>query len=487
MAIHGLTQEHLDEIWKDQALRVEVAKQSFFHFLIIYLAHRFELEPADFHKDMIDALDSVSDLDKYLSILGFRGSAKSTILEGFAIWSMLNGKHNYIVWIGNTMDDSKESLANIKSEIEENEELREDFGIVLATDDKKSRERGITQKWSERQLIIGDCTMVAKSRMGKVRGKKFKKARIDLIVCDDLEDVETADTAEKRKKTRQWFYTEVMPATKQGVEADNVKVVMLGNLVHRDALIVHFGKGSIVRSMKFAILNDKGEITWKGLYPDMDAVNAEKEKVMLAGEGFGHVIWAREYLLKDADAEDMIITKDDIQYYPKEWLQRKPDAAGVGVDFAISKKQTADYTAMVKGMDVRNDEGERRLCIMPGVIEKRMSFEETITEAVELNAVMPHGTKWYPEKVAYQEAAIEIMEKNGLVCVRMPAVADKRSRAIAACYFVKTGRVLFPAEGAEKLIDNILGFGIEDHDDLTDAFSNLVLGMVKKSGGIILG
>lgn len=483
MAIIPLTEEQRHLAFTSKPHKIALAKRSFFHFLSLYLRHRMELPPAEFHKEMIDALDSIDDVNKYIAIMGFRGSAKSTILEAFALWSCLNGKHNFIIYIGATIDDAKLSLANIRDEIEQNADLRADFGIVL--DDTKSHD--FREKWSEVQITIGNCTILTRSRGQKVRGMKFKKARIDLIIGDDLEDVKDADSAEKRKKTRLWFGTEVLPATKQGVMADNIKVVVLGNLVHRDCLLANLMKSKSVRTLKFALIDDDGNITWPGLYPDMAAVEAEKEKVMLAGEGMGHVIWAREYLLKDADMEDMIITKDDIKYYPDDWLQRRAEAAGVGVDFAISKKQTADYTAMVKGQDVKNDEGERRLLIMPGVIEKRMSFEETITEAVALNEIMPQGTKFYPEKVAYQEAAIEIMRKNGLNCVPMPSVADKRSRAIAACFYIKNGRVLFPRTGAERLIDNLLGFGIEEHDDLTDALSNLILGMVKRSGGILLG
>jgi predicted phage terminase large subunit-like protein len=396
---------------------------------------------------------------------------------------MLNGKHNFIVYMGATIDDAQMSLANIRDEIEQNEELRADFGIVL----EDSKDHGFREKWSESQITLGNCTIIAKSRGQKIRGAKFKKARIDLIIGDDLEDVKDADSAEKRKKTRQWFFTEVLPATKQGVLADNVKVVLIGNLVHRDCLLAHLSKGSIVKTLKFALLNDKGEITWKGLYPDMEAVNKEKEKVLLAGEGLGHVIWAREYLLKSVDEEDMVLHLEDIQYYPDEWLQRKPQSAGVGVDFAISKKQTADYTALCKGMEVLNDEAERRLLILKGNIEQRLGFEETIKKAIEVNELMPHGTKFYPEKVGYQEAAHEIMRKNGLSVVPMQAVGDKKARIASACFYVKNGRVLFPKEGAENVIQNLIGFGIEDHDDLADAFAYLVLGIVKKAGGVIFG
>jgi len=413
-----------------------------------------------------------------LSIMGFRGSAKSTILEAFALWSMINKKHNFIVYLRANIDDAKMSLANIRNRIEENIKLRKDFNIVL--DDQKSHD--FREKWSEAQITIGNCTMIARSRGQKIRGKKFKKARIDLIIGDDLEDVKDADTKEKREATRKWFFAEVLPATKQGVLADNVKVILLGNLVHKDCLIKHFSRSPSVKHMEFWMYDKDGNISWPGLYPNEEAVEKEKEKVMIAGEGLGPVIWAREYLGKEVDPEDMVLKLSDIQYYPDEWLQRKPQSAGVGVDFAISKKQTADYTAMCKGMDVMNDDGERRLLVLKDNVEQRMDFEETIRKAVAVNEVMPHGTKFYPEKVQYQQSAIEIMEKNGLKVVPMQATGDKKARISSACFYVKSGRVLFPKTGAENVITNLIGFGIEDHDDLSDAFAYLVLGMIKKNG-----
>lgn len=481
MAIKELTNKQIEEVLVDDTLRIELAKDSFFHFIQFYLIHMFELPPAEFHKDMIDALDSVDDLNKYLAIIGFRGSAKSTIIEAYAIWSMINEKHNFIVYLGNTMDDSKMSLANIRNEIEENELLRLDFNIEL----EDSKSHGFRDKWSDGQLTIGDCTIIAESKGSKIRGAKFKKARIDLIIGDDLEDVADSETAEKRKKTRQWFFTEVLPATKQGVQADNVKIVLIGNLVHRDCLLANLSKGDIVKTLWFAIYDEDGNITWPGLYPDEEAVERERQKVLLAGEGLGHVIWAREYLLKSVDEEDMVLKLDDIQYYPDEWLQRRSEKAGVGVDFAISQKSTADYTAMVKATDVKNDDGERRLLIMKNNVCDRMGFEDTIKKAVEVNNIMPAGTTFYPEKVNYQEAAIEIMKKNGLRVEPMKAVGDKKARISSACFYIKSGRVLFPKEGADDLIQNLIGFGIEDHDDYADACAYVILGMVK-SGGVLI-
>src|SRR5690606_16997129 len=111
--------------------------------------------------------------------------------------------------------------------------------------------------------------------------------------------------------------------------------------------------------------------------------------------------------------------------------------------------------------------------------------EETLETALEIDSTMPHGTKFYPEKQNYQQSALEIMEKKGITVVPMQAVGDKKSRIASACHFAKSGRVLFPKTGARDLLDNIVGFGIEEHDDFADAWAYLVIGMVKKKRGKI--
>lgn len=479
MAIVELTEQGIKDLSQDRFARISICKKSFYHFLMNYLEDDFELDPADFHKDMIDSLDSLDDVNRYIAILGFRGSAKSTILEAFALWSLINGLHNFIVYIRSTIDDAKMSLANIRNRIEENAELQRDFNIVLG--DRKDHD--FREKWSESQITVGNCTIIAKSKGQKIRGAKFKKARIDLIIGDDIEDVKDADTVEKRNATRKWFFAEVLPATKQGALAKNVKVVLLGNLVHRDCLIKHLAKSKIVKVLEFWIKDKDGNITWPGLYPNEEAIQAEKDKVLIAGEGLGPIIWAREYEGREVDEEDSVLKRNQIQRYPKEWLQKSFLTAGVGNDLAISQKQTADFTTFVRGVEIKDDNGMRKLLILPNNTCKRLNFDDTIKEAVQINEDMPNGTRFYVEKVGYQQAAIEVMEKKGIIITPMVNTADKRSRVVSASYYAITGRVLFPEEGAEDLINNIIGFGVEEHDDYADAFANLVLGIIKKSTG----
>ena len=56
-------------------------------------------------------------------------------------------------------------------------------------------------------------------------------------------------------------------------------------------------------------------------------------------------------------------------------------------------------------------------------------------------------------------------------------------------HLIKNGTILFPDKGCEELIEQLVGFGVEKHDDLADAFSLLIhktVEMHKKEGTIIM-
>ena len=50
-------------------------------------------------------------------------------------------------------------------------------------------------------------------------------------------------------------------------------------------------------------------------------------------------------------------------------------------------------------------------------------------------------------------------------------MGDKRSRLCTTHHYIKTGRVLFPKKGCERIIQEVMGFGVEKHDDLVDALT----------------
>jgi len=470
MLLERVNPKDIEAFAENEAVRIAFAETDFHFFCMTYLTHNFPLDMADFHHEIFETL--MSD-DSFVSMIGFRGSAKSTILEAFALWRFVTKQSDFIVYVGATDSDAKKSLANIRAELEENKLLKADFDIQI---DKKTTAG--TSKWSEGHITYDGRAMLARSRNQKVRGLKFKGNRIDLIIVDDLEDVEATRTLEKRKKTREWFFSEVAQATKQGVLAKDTKIIMIGNLVHRDCLLEHLNRSELVTVHKFPLIDDEGNITWKGLYPDMDAIAEKKAEVLIAGEGMGNIIWQREYLLKIVDDADQIITMDDIQYYDDKWLQKDKKRGGVGVDLAISKAETADYTAMTKIVEVENDYGEARYLVLKGNLKKRIGFTETVGEAKLINAMMPERTTFYVEDVAYQKSAIEMFQKNGLKTVGMKVTKDKRARLFSVASYIQSGIVLFPKDGADDIIEELLGFGIEEHDDQVDSLVHAIDGML---------
>ena len=153
---------------------------------------------------------------------------------------------------------------------------------------------------------------------------------------------------------------------------------------------------------------------------------------------------------------------------------------------AISEKQTADFTAMVGGYLVRDDKtGLDMLYINPNIFHKRVDLFKTIEGANNLKAVMPMGTRFFVEQVAYQQSAVKEMRRNGVPAIGVNPVNDKRARLESASIWIKQGRVLFPDnEGRAKvvsdLITQLLSFGVDDHDDLVDALVYLILGIFGK-------
>jgi len=470
-----LTKKAIDKLLSpnERDFRVAMTAEYFHVYLFVYLNNKLKLKPADFHRDLINDLQGV---ERFIAVMGFRGCAKSTILEAYAEWILVTGRSPFTVWIGATDTDAKESIANIASSIRENELLIQDYNIDI---DRKKH--GMYDKWSEGQLTLNRCTIIARSRGQKLRGRKFEDDRITTIIVDDLEDIEAVKTAEKRKATRIWFFAEVINATAQGVLGESVKIVMLGNLVHKDCLIANLMKSDDVRVHRIPLIDEDGKITWTGLYPDMESVEKEKRKVMLAGKGLGHIIWNREYLLKLVDDEDQVIKREDIHTYTDDWLQRPKLRGGVGVDLAISEKSTADYTAMIKGCIVENDYGERRLLIMKNNVKQRMDFATTMEKAKQQRLVMPEGSVFFVEDVAYQKSAIQVMQRNGLPVEGMTVSKDKRSRLVAVSSYIKSGMVMFPENETEdiiEMIEELLAFGIDEHDDMVDALVHLINGLL---------
>ncbi len=93
--------------------------------------------------------------------------------------------------------------------------------------------------------------------------------------------------------------------------------------------------------------------------------------------------------------------------------------------------------------------------------------------------IYAHPT-FYIEDVAYQKAAIQEAQRRMLAVRAMRVGGDKRARLRTAATFIQNGTVVFPKKGCEDLIAQLLGFGVENNDDLVDAMVYLILGLANE-------
>jgi predicted phage terminase large subunit-like protein len=128
------------------------------------------------------------------------------------------------------------------------------------------------------------------------------------------------------------------------------------------------------------------------------------------------------------------------------------------------------------------EDGKPRIYIMPNPVNRHLDFRDTIQKAKDVSNGLGGNsfTDLWVEDVAYQKSAIQEMDRIGLPASGVKVSRDKRARLETVASFIKNGIVLFPRKGCEDLISQLLGFGVESHDDLVDAFVYCVQGLMNK-------
>jgi len=289
-----------------------------------------------------------------------------------------------------------------------------------------------------------------------------------------MENLASVKTHESRTKTYEWLTGEIFPAGDKGT-----RFVLIGNYLHEESAIARVAQ-SIQngerrgRTLRVPILEENNVITWPGKYPDMGAVEAEKA---LIGDNRA---FQREYMLISVGVNTAIIKPEWITYYdelPGPGYDHRRMFSAIGIDLAIVVSETSDFTAMVSAHIYKID-GKLSIFILPNPVNKRMEYPETLIASERLSQSIFPGTRarLYIEDVGYQASLIQTLKNKSYHVVGFkPQGQDKGARLALTTPAILDGRVLFPKNGAEDLIRQLVGFGSERHDDLADAFAILIL------------
>jgi predicted phage terminase large subunit-like protein len=470
----------VDSVLNDPTSRRELVKRSHLYFFCTYLSRYITYKTAPFHHEMFRITED--DDTKMAAICSFRGSGKSTLMTlSYPIWAVLGRpQKKFVVIISQTAEQAKLHFKNLKRELETNDLLKRDLGPFQEQDE-----------WNACSLVIPkyNAKIIAVSKDQSFRGIKHGEHRPDLIIADDCENSDSVKTQESRDSTFNWFTSEVLPLGDK-----NTKKIIIGNLLHEDSLlkrledaILDGSRSGIFR--QYPLLDDDDNIAWPGKYPDMKAIEEEKLNV---GNIFA---WMREYLLRIIDDREPVIDKNWIQYYDElpTILRNQGYSYVTGIDLAISEKDTADFSAMVTAKVIGSGD-DRQIFILPHPVNRRMKFSEIIESAVDIYTVNEgrHSNKFYVEETMLQGYVTQQLKDQNIDAVGIGIRGkDKRTRLELSAPSIYNGKVWFPRSGCEDLLKQLLKFGVEKHDDLVDAFTTLILGIIDKppcnfSGRIII-
>lgn len=199
-----------------------------------------------------------------------RGHAKSTTFTfKDDLHAALYAYKHYIIILSDSSEQAEGFLADIKTELEENAALREDFGELEG------------RVWKSSVILLANGVKIEAIGSGKkIRGRRHKQWRPDLIVCDDLENDENVNTPEQRKKLRNWFYKAVSKAGDTYTD-----IVYIGTLLHFDALLANVAKNPSYKTVRYqGVISfaDNTELwdAWERIFTDL--ANDRRQEEALA-------------------------------------------------------------------------------------------------------------------------------------------------------------------------------------------------------------
>jgi len=457
--------EIIKQLLKDRKAMIAASRQCFFYFFLFYFGHHIKYAIAPFHFKMFRIAQD--EKINRAGVMTFRNSGKSTILNmAYSLWAIMGiPQKKHVVIASQTQQRARDHLVNIKKEVG-NKLLRENLGPFNVGEDRWGAATSIIPAYGARISAI--------SVEEGLRGLKEGPYRPDLMIIDDIEDSNSVKTQEGRDKTFDWFTGELIP-----LGETDAKIVVLGNFLHRDSVLSRLEEKITKGEMpgvflRVPLVEGKDKITWTGKFSSLEAIEELRQSIG------NELTWQRDFMLRAIPGDHQIIDSKRIRRY-----NRMPRLEGkyyrgtfIGIDPAGSKNKNADCTAMVAG-SVFGEEDDIIVYIHPNPVNERLELPEIKERAMLLSKAI--GGSGCPATLEVEATGTQKWLAQELEHAGMPVeefkigVTDKAFRLTIASSMVHAGKVFFPEEGAEDLLQQLIGFGVEKYDDLADAFSLLIL------------
>ena len=309
-----------DDTEEGKERRRNKAKKDFIYFLQTYLNHHFE--DAFGKRRKRETLKAIKRQNEIIQIEWFRGLGKSSIfVVGYGLWCTLFRKKRYITVTSDTQDQAEILMLPVKTELEENLRIRQDFGLI----------RSHNWEAGEFDTTTG-IRWKAFGWLTKYRGTKFMQYRPDLDFTDDLENDKNVRNSDQVKQRYDYMTQVKVPAM-----AKKWQIFYLTTKLARYCVAAIFEKNEAVYKSIIPAEDSRGRATCPESFP--------KERLNAIRKLIGIVAYAKEYLLKILSDENSAFQEDWIT-----WIKEPEPNYRLIISFldpSVGKTKKHDYKAMI--------------------------------------------------------------------------------------------------------------------------------------------
>lgn len=334
-----------------------------------YLKQTLPLEIPDFHVEIYD-LAKDSSL-KRVAIIAPTGFGKSSCVSlAFPLWASSYAHYAEILIISATAEFANYRLRLIKTEIESNDLLRDDFGIQQG------------DIWRDNEINLNNEVRI----LARGRGSQVTGMRPELIIVDDIETEDQAKSELERASLREWFYKTLMNRPAPGG-----RIFMIGSISSKLAFLNEFLTEESKQVWETRVYRTtQCHSIWDAKWSDSDLAKKKVELAPFPG------IYEALYESDVTQIQKYTFQKDWLRFYDE--LPKEKFPLFVTVDPAIGEGIHNDYTAIiVGGMDTNG------ILWIADVIKQRFNVE-----ALELfGALFQIYDRYKPVKIGIESVAFQ--------------------------------------------------------------------------------
>lgn len=488
-------------------------------FAEIYMKDNCHLPYSGMHKEIFTLLLQMTKQRKgRLAIAAPRGHAKSTIVSlVYVLWCVLYSKEKLVLIASNTITQAMALLKDIKHQLKNNALIIDDFPEVCCARKPKP--------WRDSRIQLPNGTMIRVYGVGQnPRGIKNDKDRPGLIIADDLESEEQAQSEEQRDKLRSWFR-----ATLLNTGHPHTNVIVIGTILHQDSLLAALvdrdrspgWNGRKYKAVEKFSDNPQLWEKWSSIFCSREEYEgntgpeaaklyfeANREKMlegtevlwpqwdsyyelMVMRESEGTRSFQSEKQNEPIDPQQCIFKEEDFVFWDDNYRDVQHLIQSINgsacfygaCDPSLGKSTRSNYTAII--ILLQDDDSEINYVIAADLLH--CSPSQTIDRITEY-ARMYEFDKFAIESNNFQELMVDDLERRivahgrRLTLHKITSRSNKQSRIASLEPYIKQGYIRF-CRKHRQLLNQLTQFPLAKNDDGPDALE-MAIQATKEKGHV---